>query len=53
LWHARLEGAARARICFDVDDDSVPLDYGITDFCFPAPRTFFRGSWIGTIALIS
>jgi hypothetical protein len=47
------DAAARARICFDVADDSLPLDRGITDFCFPALRTFFRGSWTGTIQLIS
>jgi hypothetical protein len=48
-----VDGAARASICFDVADDSLPLDYGITDFCFPALRTFIRGSWTGTIELIS
>lgn len=46
------DGAARASICFDVGDESIPLDHGITDFCFPAPRTFIRGSWTGNIQLI-
>ena len=31
-----LDAAARARIRFDVGDDSVPLDHGMTDFCFPS-----------------
>lgn len=48
-----VDAAARARICFDVGDESLPLDYGITDFCFPSPRTFFRGSWEGRIELLS
>jgi len=47
-----VDSAARARICFDVGDDSLPIEYGITDFCFPAQRTFFRGSWQGKIELL-
>ena len=48
-----IDAAARARVCFDVGEESLPLEYGITDFCFPLSRTFFRGSWTGTIELIS
>ena len=48
-----VDSAARALISFDLGNDALPLDYGITDFTFPNPRMFYRGSWNGTIALVT
>jgi len=41
-----------ANVCFEVGPESIPTDYGITSFCFPSPRPFFRGSWTGTHELL-
>lgn len=42
----------RATVCFELEPGSVPTQYGLTgfpglDFCFPALRPLFRGSWEG------
>ena len=47
-----LEANGTANVCFEVGEESLPLHYGITSFCYPGTRTFFRGGWTGTIQLL-
>ena len=47
-----LEPNGTANVSFEVGEESLPLHYGITSFEFPGIRTFFRGSWTGTIQLL-
>jgi hypothetical protein len=56
VYANRLQTNATATVCFDLEPGSLPTEYGITNFpagCFPSPRALIRGSWSGTIELLS
>jgi hypothetical protein len=49
--------AGTARVCLDYGLDSLPTQYGLTEFtdgtCFPTLRLFLRGSWEGHWELLN
>lgn len=51
-WLNTVLPTGTANVCFEVAPGSLPTEYGITSFCYPAPRQFFRGSWTGTHELL-
>ena len=51
-WLNTVLPAGMANVCFHTGPQSTPAQYGITDFCYPTPRPFIRGSWTGTHEIV-